>query len=195
MASSSKFLRVIQAAIALLLITLIAGVVLLSPKQEKEIIDFSLTSGSKTWSLNQYRGKVVVLFFGYTSCPDVCPTSMLTLSQLLAKLNPEEVDKIQPVFVSVDPARDTPEVLKSYARHFDKRIIAVTGTKAELDKVTSELGVFYRINRADSNGEYSVDHSTVLFVIGTEGEKKETLISHVVPVEYLLESVRAIFAN
>lgn len=195
MPNSNKLLGFFQAAIALGLVALVAAVVLYSPQKKMELIDFRLTWESKDWSLNQFRGKVVLLFFGYTGCPDVCPASMLTLSRLLAQLEPAEAHKVQPVFVSLDPARDTPEVLNAYARHFDKRIVAVSGTKAEIDEVTANLGIFYRINRANKDGEYSVDHSTVLFVIGPEGEKRATLVSHVVPADYLLESVREIIAN
>ena len=102
--------------------------------------DFTLAGHAGPVHLSGLRGKVVVLFFGYTMCPDVCPMSMSTLSQAVAQLKPRERKRIQAVFISVDPERDTPEQLREYASGFDMPLIAVTGNPNTLAEVGLRLG-------------------------------------------------------
>lgn len=136
--------------------------------------DFVLQSAQGPVSLADYRGKVVVLYFGYAFCPDVCPTSLGLLSLALGKLKPEELNKIQTFFISVDPERDTVEKLKIYANAFHPNIIGITGTLEEIADVAKRYGVMYRkAELANSAMGYSVDHSSRYYVIGADGEIKK----------------------
>ena len=108
------------------------------------------------------RGEVVVMFFGYTHCPDVCPTTLFEVSELFRKLG--EGAKVRGVFVSVDPERDTPEVLKDYLSSFDKRIIGLSGDRAALEPMLKAYRVYARKNPA-ANGEYSMDHSAIVYLM------------------------------
>ena len=108
------------------------------------------------------KGDVVVMFFGYTHCPDVCPTTLFEVSELFRKLG--EGAKVRGVFVSVDPERDTPEILKDYLGSFDKRIIGLSGDRAALEPMLKAYRVYARKNPA-ANGEYSMDHSAIVYLM------------------------------
>lgn len=120
-------------------------------------------------SLAKYHNKFVLLYFGYTYCPDVCPTSLAKIKTALAELSETQRKQVQVIFISVDPDRDTPENLDRYAKVFGSDFIGATGTRAEIDLVTESLGVKYKINSADENGNYSVDHSASIYVIDPSG--------------------------
>jgi len=108
------------------------------------------------------KGDVVVMFFGFTHCPDVCPTTLFEVSELFRKLG--DGAKVRGVFVSVDPERDTPEILKDYLSSFDKRIIGLSGDRAALDPMLKAYRVYARKNPA-ANGEYSMDHSAIVYLL------------------------------
>ena len=108
------------------------------------------------------KGDVVVMFFGFTHCPDVCPTTLFEVSELFRKLG--DGAKVRGVFVSVDPERDTPEILKDYLGSFDKRIIGLSGDRAALDPMLKAYRVYARKNPA-ANGEYSMDHSAIVYLL------------------------------
>jgi len=108
------------------------------------------------------KGQPVVLFFGYTHCPDVCPTTLFEVSELFRKLG--DGAKVKGVFVSVDPERDTPEILKDYLSSFDKRIIGLSGDRAALEPMLKAYRVYARKNPA-ANGEYSMDHSAIVYLM------------------------------
>jgi len=108
------------------------------------------------------KGQPVVLFFGYTHCPDVCPTTLFEVSELFRKLGAGA--KVRGVFVSVDPERDTPEILKDYIGSFDKRIIGLSGGRAALEPMLKAYRVYARKNPA-ANGEYSMDHSAIVYLM------------------------------
>ena len=108
------------------------------------------------------KGDVVVMFFGYTHCPDVCPTTLFEVSELFRKLG--DGAKVRGVFVSVDPERDTPEILKDYLGSFDKRIIGLSGDRAALEPMLKAYRVYARKNPA-ANGEYSMDHSAIVYLL------------------------------
>jgi len=108
------------------------------------------------------KGEVVVMFFGYTHCPDVCPTTLFEVSELFRKLG--DGAKVRGVFVSVDPERDTPEILKDYLSSFDKRIIGLSGDRASLEPMLKAYRVYARKNPA-ANGEYSMDHSAIVYLL------------------------------
>jgi len=132
--------------------------------------DFELPrAGGGTFRLSDYEGKVVVLYFGYTSCPDVCPTTLQLLSAARSKLEEnghEPLPRI--VLVSVDPERDTPEIMGTYVDYFGPGNLGITGPLEEIDRLTSGLGIYYQ--KQPANGDnYVVDHSAAVLVIDPEG--------------------------
>jgi protein SCO1/2 len=132
--------------------------------------DFTLQSAAGPVSLKDYRGKVVLIYFGYTYCPDVCPTSLAATAQGLALLKPEELAKVAMIFISVDPERDTPARLKDYAEFFHPGIVGVTDTPDKVADIAKRYGVFYARQKVDTAGGYVVDHSSDTYVVGPEGQ-------------------------
>lgn len=131
--------------------------------------EFTLQSADGPVSLQSLRGKVVLLYFGYTYCPDVCPTALVSHATALKQLVPEELARVAGVFVSVDPERDTLAHLKEYAQFFHPQIVGLTGSPAEIQTVAGRYGVFYAKQPADASGRYSVDHTSETFVIAPDG--------------------------
>jgi protein SCO1 len=131
--------------------------------------DFQLTDhNGRQRSLKDFRGKLVVLFFGYTQCPDVCPTTMAELAEAKKLLGPDG-DKLQGLFITVDPARDTPEVLKSYMANFDPSFLALRGTPEQLATVAKEFKVYYKKVEGATPTSYTMDHSAASYVYDTQG--------------------------
>jgi protein SCO1/2 len=130
---------------------------------------FELTdhTGTKR-TLADFRGKVVVLFFGYTQCPDVCPTTMIEMANVLKELGPQ-ADQVQVLFVTLDPERDTRELLASYVPAFDKRFIGLYGDAAATAKVAKEFKVFYAKQPGGEPGSYSLDHTAGSYVFDRDG--------------------------
>jgi len=118
-------------------------------------------------------GKPTVMYFGYTYCPEVCPTTLFDLSQWIEKLG-READELNYIFVTVDPERDTPSVMHAYLSSFDKRIRGFTGTPEQIAKIAEEYGVSYRRVPSDDGG-YLIDHSAVLYLIGPNGKFVDTI--------------------
>jgi len=136
--------------------------------------DFALTDqDGRPFRLSQLRGKMVFLFFGYTHCPDACPTTMAKLSQVF-KLLGRNSDQVMTVFVSVDPGRDTTSVLKSYLAYFHMNSVGLTGTKEEIDVVVKQYGAKYEIEQSDSAAGYHINHSTDLYLLDQKGELVRT---------------------
>jgi protein SCO1/2 len=136
--------------------------------------DFALTDqNGKPFHLSQLRGKVVFLFFGYTHCPDACPTTMAKLSQVY-KLLGRNAGQVMTVFVSVDPGRDTTSVLKNYLAYFHLNSVGLTGTKEEIDVVVKQYGAKYEIEQSDSAAGYHINHSTDLYLLDQKGELART---------------------
>ena len=132
--------------------------------------DFSLPDqDGKLRSLKDFQGKIVVLFFGYTQCPDVCPTTMTELAQV-RKLLGADGDKLQVLFVTVDPERDTPQVLKGYMANFDPSFIALRGSPGQLAAMAKDFKVFYKKNEGKTPTSYSMDHSAASYVYDTRGQ-------------------------
>jgi protein SCO1/2 len=115
-----------------------------------------------------FRGQFVLLYFGYTFCPDVCPTTLQTMADALAKLGPQSVN-VTPVFVTIDPERDTPAILKKYLSGFGPRFVGLTGNLAEIARVAHAYRVYFAKHPAPGGG-YSVDHSSVLYLLGPDGK-------------------------
>ena len=118
---------------------------------------------NRTFDVARLRGKWSLLFFGYTHCPDVCPATLATLKQVHQLLG-ERNTIIQYVFVTVDPERDTPEILANYVRYFHPDFLGISGPHDELDKLTQAMGVYYRLGKS-TTGDYPVDHSAAVFLV------------------------------
>jgi protein SCO1/2 len=132
--------------------------------------DFQLTDhNGQPRSLQDFRGKIVVLFFGYTQCPDVCPTSMTELVEV-KKLLGADGDKLQGLFVTVDPDRDTPELLKAYMANFDPTFIALyAGSPEKLAALTKDFKVYYKKVEGKTPTSYTMDHSAGSYIYDTQG--------------------------
>lgn len=157
--------------------------------------DFTLTSVQGPVSLSDFRGKVSVIYIGYASCPDVCPTALAVLTQTLKQLDAQEREQVQGIFISVDPERDTPEKLAEYAAFFSPRIIGVTGSQDQIDQVVRQYGAFYRkVDMKDSAMGYAVDHSSRLYLIDREGRLVQTLLHNSSPQE-LTQSLQTLLAT
>lgn len=151
--------------------------------------DFTLTAGSGAEvSLSDFRGKVVLLYFGYTYCPDVCPIHLTLISAALDRLG-RRAEDIQPLFVSVDPARDRPEQLELYVGYFGSSLIGLTGSEDDIETVASEYAVARQIVGDPASDDYTVNHSSVIYVIGREGEIID-LLNADVGAEELAEQLR-----
>lgn len=134
-------------------------------------LTFILTDeNGETVSAEKYTDKANLLFFGFTSCPDICPTTLARLSNLLEQLPPEQRDRIQVLFVSVDPGRDTPADLREYTDHFGPRFIGLTGTQEQLRALNKRYRVTYGYGQPDETGFYPVSHSSAVFGFAPGGE-------------------------
>ena len=132
--------------------------------------DFALTDqNGNRFQLSGQRGKIVLLFFGYTSCADACPTMMVKLKSVSKTLG-AEWKHVLPVFVSVDPARDTSAALKKYLEYFSISAVGLTGKKEEIDRVVEQYGASYEIEKSDSAMGYHINHSTYVYLIDQGGE-------------------------
>jgi len=135
-------------------------------------LQFRLTDATGV-SINEakVRGEIALVYFGYTHCPDACPTTLTVLKQALRKLG-ADADAVRVLFVSVDPQRDTPKVLESYAAFFAPQISGITGTDAELTEFTKRYRVAYRRDPPDAHGEYAVYHGNAVFVFDRNGKAR-----------------------
>jgi cytochrome oxidase Cu insertion factor (SCO1/SenC/PrrC family) len=115
-----------------------------------------------------FRGKLVVLYFGYTYCPDVCPTELQSISLALEKLG-AHAEAVQPLFITVDPERDTPARLAEFVTSFHPRLVGLTGSVADIKKTAIAYRTFFAKNAAAASGEYSVDHTGFIYLIGKDG--------------------------
>lgn len=131
---------------------------------------FSLLDGDgKRVTDRDLRGTYALVYFGYTFCPDVCPTTLNQVSEALDMLG-AKADRVRPVFITVDPARDTPAVMKQYASSFTPRLLPLTGSAAEIADVAKKYRVYYAPHRTgDQPGDYTMDHSSVLYLMGPDG--------------------------
>jgi protein SCO1/2 len=133
--------------------------------------DFVLRTSKGVFDLKEYRGKVVMLYFGYTRCPDVCPTSLSYMAQAFNELNDEDLKKTVGVFVSVDPRRDNFELLDEYVEYFHPNFIGVTGTTKNIARAAKLYGArYYEVELEGSAFGYAVNHSAATYLIAPNGE-------------------------
>ena len=131
--------------------------------------DFALTDqNGQARSVKDFAGKVVVVFFGFVQCPDVCPTSMTELASIKKALDADS-SKLQAVFITVDPERDTPEVLKAYMANFDPTFLALRPTAQQLPVIAKDFKIYYKKVEGKTEGSYSMDHSAGSYVYDTQG--------------------------
>ncbi len=139
---------------------------------------FTLTDDSgKRVTDKDYRGRYMLVFFGYTSCPDICPAGLQLISAALENLGPK-ADQITPIFVSVDPDRDTPEKLAAYVKNFNPRLVGLTGTPEEIAAVATAYKVYYKkVPNADAPDDYGMDHTSIIYLMDPRGE----FVTHFTP--------------
>ncbi len=129
----------------------------------------------KSLTLDKYQGKIILVFFGYTHCPDICPTTMLDIRKSLKELG-DIADEVQPIFISVDYQRDTPQIITKYVNFFDDRILGLTSSKEMIDKMTKYFKIPYELVDSANNPNYIVEHSSNLYIID-----KNMIVKRIIP--------------
>lgn len=150
--------------------------------------DFSLMSAAGQRGLGDYRGKVVVIFFGYTQCPDVCPTTMSDLAEVRKRLGPDG-ERLQVIFVTIDPERDTPALLSQYVPAFDPSFVGLYGTAEQTAVVAKEFKVFYQKVAGSTPTSYTMDHTAGSYVFDKEGRVR-LFIRHGASVDDMVSDLR-----
>jgi cytochrome oxidase Cu insertion factor (SCO1/SenC/PrrC family) len=154
--------------------------------------DFSLTDhNGKPFRLQDQRGKVILLFFGYTSCTEACPIILGRINSVFKQLGADR-DKALAVFISVDPGRDTTQVLREYVHYFSAHTVALTGKKEEIDAVVKQYGAKYEIEKSDSALGYHVNHTTDIYLIDQRG-KLQSRFKHTERAAIMAEEVRKLW--
>jgi cytochrome oxidase Cu insertion factor (SCO1/SenC/PrrC family) len=191
--------RWVRMALGVLLGVLIAvvGLYLYTPRNEQPTASTKLTIGGAFTLTNQdgqtvhdtdLRGQILVVFFGFSHCPDVCPTGLSTITAALNQLSKTKQEHITPLFITVDPARDTPSVLKTYLESFHPRFIGLTGTEQALKVVLDAYRVFRNATPKNNIGEYMMEHSSIIYIMGKDG-KFITHLSHTDTPEVLAQTL------
>ncbi len=150
---------------------------------------FTLESAAGPVSLKDHRGKLVVLYFGYTQCPDICPTSLAFLTQAVDGLSPEEQARLQVMFISVDPERDSLQHLQTYSRFFHPSYIGLSADSQRVRQIANQYGVGYRRVESDSQMGYTIDHTADLYLIDAQGSL-QTRIPHGTEPAQILKTLR-----
>jgi len=138
---------------------------------------------------DDFKGQLLLVNFGYTFCPDVCPIGLQTMTAALDQLG-GQAERVQPLFITIDPERDTPEVLKSYVEHFTPRLIGLTGSAEDIAKAARAYRVYYKVaGDAKSDPNYLVDHSVLTYLMGPDG-KFLTHFTHQTPPDKMAATIR-----
>jgi protein SCO1/2 len=150
---------------------------------------FTLTDQmGRTTTEQDFRGKLTLLYFGYVFCPDACPTALQNMADAVDQLGPAG-DEVVPLFITVDPARDTVEVLKDYAEAFHPRLRALTGTPEQIAAAAKAYRVYFKKAEESAPGEYLMDHSSIIFLLGRDG-RYLTHFTHFAPPEQMAEEIK-----
>jgi cytochrome oxidase Cu insertion factor (SCO1/SenC/PrrC family) len=156
--------------------------------------DFTLIDhNEKPYSLHDAQGKIVLLFFGYTSCADICPLTLFHVAEVMRELGPL-AEHVQPLFVSVDPQRDTPAVLRAFVKYFHSSIIGLTGAQAAVAAVAHQYRAALYVHKPDVDGSYLVDHGSKLYIIDSGGTLVN-MVSYETPSEQITAIVRGIWQS
>lgn len=162
-----------------------------APEQEAPLGgDFVLQGAGGPVSLAAFRGRAVLLFFGYGRCPDVCPVALGLMAHALEDLSPADVQRVQPLFVTLDPARDDPPSLQAFVEHFHPRFVGLGGSEDAVDRVAALYGVrHYRVETGNSALGYAVNHSAATYLISPDGSLR-FIFPHRTPPSVLTEAIR-----
>ncbi|KCV17990.1 SCO1/SenC [Bordetella pertussis H934] len=144
----------------------------------------------KPRTLQDFAGKAVVVFFGFTQCPDVCPTSLAELSQVMKQLGPD-ADRVQVLLVTVDPERDTPEILKQYVTTFDPRFLGLTGTPEQIKQAAASFKAYYAKVPTQDGANYTMDHTAAFYLFDGKGESR-VLATNTAGAEALAHDIKAL---
>ena len=155
---------------------LLTGPVYAMPDMNKAFDEISLVSTNEDrLRLSDYKGKILLVFFGYTHCPDICPTTMLDIRKSMNDLGSKS-EEVQPIFISVDFKRDTPEIIDNYVKFFDERIVGLTGSKQMLTAASESFRTSYALLDSRDKESYLVEHSSNLFIID-----KDLIVRRIIP--------------
>lgn len=143
----------------------------------------------KTYTPADFKDKVLLVVFGFTQCPDVCPTSLAEIAQAM-KLLGDQASRVQVLLISVDPERDTPEVLRSYVTGFDSRFLGLTGTPDQVKQAAAAFKAYYA-KAASANGNYNMDHSANFYLLDAKGESR-VLLANNAGAENIAHDIRAL---
>ena len=148
--------------------------------------DFSMQSANGEKKLSDYKGKLVLIYFGYTYCPDICPTNLGNISVAYRQLSQAQKDQLQVLFISVDPERDTPERLQQYANYFEADMIGMTSHPEIISEVAKRYGVVYaKVDNPNNGTNYAVDHSAFTYVVDQQGKLQEQLPHATSPQQFI----------
>ena len=146
---------------------------------------------------NSYPDKYKIYYFGYSFCPDVCPTDLYIIGQAMAELEdkaPEVAGMIQPIFITVDPARDKPEIMGEYVANFHERMVGLSGDDAQTASVAKAFRVYYKLNEPDEDGDYLVDHTAFTYLMGPDGSYR-TMFRHDADPVKMAEDIQKIMKS
>jgi protein SCO1 len=190
--------RAAPAGVAVIALLLAGWAIVAQPWRRMPVLpiggDFALTDHNGVpFTLSQLRGKVVLVFFGYSLCPDVCPTTLSKLSVVARRLG-DDAARVKTVYITVDPARDTPEVLKADLQSFRLDAVGLTGSRAAVDSVVRLFGASYKIvPTPESAARYTVTHSTTLYALDARGRVRMTF-AYEAGVDEIVAGIRRIMA-
>jgi protein SCO1/2 len=155
---------------------------------------FRLTANDgRAVSDQTFRGRWMLIYFGYTHCPDICPTTLLAVSQAMQKLGPLAA-KVQPIFVSIDPERDTPQVVDEFIKSFDERIVGLTGKPSEIAALAKQYRVFYKKEPVEGSDDYFMEHSSYIYVMDPEG-RYVSLFAHTEEADEIASRLRVLLGS
>jgi len=147
----------------------------------------------KKRTLADFKGKAVVVFFGFMHCPDVCPTTMMEMSNVMKQLGPD-ADRVQVIFITLDPARDTADILSQYVTAFDPRFMGLLGTQEEIDQTAKEFKVFHEKVPGKEPGSYTIDHTAGSYVFDPEGRIR-LFVRHGQGVESIIHDLKILLSG
>jgi protein SCO1/2 len=193
---SSRAIRILAVSVPVLLLTavLVWHYGWLSPGGGRSTVPiggpFTLVDqNGKTRTAEDFRGRLMLIYFGYSYCPDVCPTALQIMSVALDSLG-GDAEKVTPIFITVDPARDTPEHLKAYVANFGERFVGLTGTEEQVAAAARAYRIYYARAKGDgAKDEYLMDHSSIVFLMGRDG-RYLAHFTHSTPSDEMAQAIR-----
>ena len=198
----SRFTRVIAAITASLIVVTAAGLVYESYFRRSDCPASSATVGGpfelmahsgKSVSERDYRGRLMLVFFGYTFCPDVCPIELQNMSAALDQLDATQRAAIAPLFITIDPTRDTVAVMKEYVANFHPDLVGLTGTAAQIAAAAKAYRAHFGAGKKDEAGDYLMDHSSFIYLMGRDGKYRKHFRPNSAP-EAIADQIRQCLA-